>query len=221
MNRFFNFTALTFALLFTATIASAKNMPAEGSYTIDPAHSKVGFSIAHLVIATVEGRFNEFSGNVIAGPKWQDSQVEVTVQLASIDTGVDKRDDHLRSPDFFDVKKYPTMTFKSTKIKGKGKKFEMTGDLNLHGVTKPVTFKGEYLGTVKDGWGNEKAAFRAKGELNRSDYGIKYNSMVEAGPMIGEKVTIDLIVQATKDKKEEAAATKEDAKKDKKSESKK
>jgi polyisoprenoid-binding protein YceI len=183
-------------VLTASLIATAGAQYQPGTYSVDSMHSKVGFEIPHLVISTVEGKFTQFEGKLELAEKFQASQVEAKIDLKSIDTGVAKRDDHLRSPDFFDVKKHPNMTFKSTAIEGEPASFKLTGDLSLHGVTRKVTFNGKYLGSVVDGYGNEKAAFQAKAVINRKDFGLTWSNMVEAGPVVGDEVTIDLRIQA-------------------------
>lgn len=190
-------------ILTAATSAYAESPYKEGKYNIDPMHSKVGFEIPHLVISTVEGKFTDFSGQFDLKQKFTSSVVNAEINLNSIDTGVSKRDDHLRSPDFFDVKKYPKMSFKSTKIEGNKESFKMTGELSLHGVTKKVVFEGKYLGTVTDGYGNKKVAFVAKTQINRKDFGLSWSSVVEAGPVVGDTVSIDLKIQAALAEKSE------------------
>lgn len=189
------------AVFTFASVAHAQGKFESGSYKLDPAHSKVGFEVPHLVISTVEGRFTSFGGDLELGSSFDKSKVTVTVDTASIDTGVAKRDDHLRSPDFFDAKKLPQMKFVSTQITGGPDAFQLTGDLTIKGVTKKVTFDGKYLGTVSDGMGNKKAAFSAKTKINRKDFGLTWNNMVEAGPVVGDEVTLDLKIQAAKAKK--------------------
>lgn len=189
--------------LFTIAAILALSAPAlaqeSGVYQVDPAHSKVGFEIPHLVISTVEGKFKDFSGTIEINDKdFKKSKVTAEVNVQSIDTAVQKRDDHLRSADFFDVAKYPKMSFQSQKITGNKKSFNMTGLLTIKGVTKPVTFKGKFLGTVADGYGNLKAAFEAKTSIQRKDFGLTWNSMVEAGPVVGDEVEISLKIQAAK-----------------------
>ena len=169
-----------------------------GSYQIDPMHSKVGFEVPHLVISTVEGVFKAFEGQLELASDFSKSKVTANVKVDSIDTGVQKRDDHLKSADFFDAAKHPSMSFKSTSIKGTPESFKLIGDLTLHGVKKSVTFDGQYLGTVADGYGNRKAAFTAKAIISRKDFGLNWNSMVEAGPVVGDKVTLLLKIQAAK-----------------------
>ena len=190
------------ALTLAAVVAQAAGPAYQaGTYNLDPMHSKVGFEVPHLVISTVEGRFTKFSGDIQLGEKLEKSKVQVAVETDSIDTGVGKRDDHLRSPDFFESKKYPQMKFESTEIAGTPEAFKLTGNLTIKSVTKKVTFEGKYLGTVKDGYGNEKAAFNAKTKINRKDFGLTWNNAVEAGPVVGDDVTIDLKLQAAKAKK--------------------
>lgn len=187
---------LSIGLMACGLAASASDRYTPGVYSIDVAHSKVGFEIPHLVISSVDGRFTSFAGEVTLDKEFKKSKVETTVEVKSIDTGVTKRDDHLRSADFFDAEKFPQMSFKSTKIEGSEKSFKLTGDLKIRDVTKQVTFNGKFLGSVKDGSGNQKVAFQATTEINRKDFGLKWSAMVEAGPMVGDKLTIELKIQA-------------------------
>jgi polyisoprenoid-binding protein YceI len=182
------------ALLVSASAFSAEYKP--GHYDIDTAHSKLGFEVAHLVISSVEGRFTKFNGKVDLAEKFEKSRFTVDVDLASVDTSVAKRDAHLRSPDFFDVKKYPEMKFESTGIEGSPDSFRLTGNLTIHGVTKKVTFDASYAGAVNDGSGHEKVAFSGKTKINRKDFGLKWGGMIEAGPVVGDDVSLDLHVEA-------------------------
>lgn len=181
-------------------ISQAKTNYAIGTYNIDVAHSKVGFEVPHLVISTVEGRFDDYSGKIELAKKFSDSKVEVEIKTNSIDTAIAKRDSHLKSADFFDAEKYPTISFKGKKFIGNPDSFKVVGDLTIKGVTKKVQLEGKYLGMVKDGYGNQKTAFQAKTAINRKDFGLNWNSMVEAGPVVGDQVSISLKVQATKAK---------------------
>lgn len=183
--------------LMTIT-AQAVNKIENGKFNIDPMHSKVGFEIPHLVISTVDGSFKTFEGTVEIDPTFSKSKVEAEVQISSIDTGVPKRDDHLKSAEFFDAKKYPKMIFKSTAIQGSPEAFKLEGDLTIHGTKKPVVFEGKFLGAVTDGYGNRKAAFKVSTKINRQDFGLKWSSVVEAGPVVGDEVTITLNIQAAK-----------------------
>lgn len=171
-----------------------------GNYTIDPVHSKVGFEIPHLVISTVEGQFKQFSGEVTLAEKLADSKVTATVSINSIDTANSDRDAHLKSADFFDTTQFPDMKFVSRKLSGSYEQFKMIGDLTIKGVTKEVTFNGQFLGTVGDAYGNTKAAFKVQTEINRKDFGLTWNKLVEAGPAVGDKVTIKLNIQTAKAK---------------------
>jgi polyisoprenoid-binding protein YceI len=198
MKRFlFLPAAIALALGLAVTAPAALKAPA-GVFDIDASHSKVGFEVPHLVISTVEGQFTKFEGKINIGDDFAKSSVKVTVDLASVDTGVAKRDEHLRDGDFFDVKKTPKMTFESTQVTGVPEGFKLTGNLTIKNVTKPVTFDAQYLGAVNDGFGNDRVAFKAKAKINRKDFGLTYGAMIEAGPVIGDDVTIDLKVEATK-----------------------
>lgn len=185
-----------FSLVSQVAIANPKAEP--GQYQIDPMHSKVSFEIPHLVISTVEGSFKEFDGSVQLDENFQKSSVKAKVTMASIDTGFGKRDDHLKSADFFDVAKYPLMQFQSTAIKGQPQSFQMVGDLTIRGIKRKVTFEGQYLGAVTDGYGQRKVAFQAKTRINRKDFGLTWNQAVEVGPVVGDEVTIELRVQAAR-----------------------
>ncbi len=186
-----------FLAVSPAAFAASQKYEA-ASYAVDAAHSKVGFEIPHLVISSVEGRFNRFEGSLNLNDSFEKSTFKTDVDVSSIDTGEKKRDDHLISPDFFDAKKFPKMTFESTEVKGTPETFKLTGNLTVHGVTKKVTFDSKYLGTVVDGYGNQKVAFRGATKINRKDFGLVWNQAVEAGPIVGDEVTITLNIQAGK-----------------------
>lgn len=196
MHSFITTTIVSLALSTTALAASKLEA---GKYNIDPMHSNVGFEIPHLVISSVEGKFKTFSGSITIDTKFDKSSLAAEVDIASIDTSVTDRDNHLKSPDFFDVAKYPKMTFKSTAISGKAESFKLTGDLTLKGKTKKVTFDATYLGTVADAYGNQKAAFKGTTKINRKDFDLAWGKMVEAGPVVGDVVTIELKIQAAKE----------------------
>lgn len=185
-------------VLLLAGASLAQTAPPEGVYEFDKAHTKIGFSVPHLVISKVEGHFNNFEGEISLGKNLASSSVKAKVLTNSVDTGNAERDDHLRSDDFFGVEKHPEMRFVSTRLKGTLKSFKMTGDLTIKGVTKRVTFDTRYLGTVVDGYGNQKVAFEATTRVNRKDFGLAWSSLVEAGPVVGDNVTIQLIIQGAK-----------------------
>ena len=197
MSRFTGFMALVLA---GAVFLSAGDAPKAGTYTVDASHSKVGFEISHLVIATVEGRFGEFEGKITAADDFSKTTFEATIQAASIDTDEKKRDDHLRAPDFFDTNKYKEITFKSKSVSGKPGKFKVVGDLTIRGVTKEVTLNGKYTGTVNDPWGNTKAGFKLKGEINRQDFGLSWSKMIEVGPVVGDEVELDIKLETKYEK---------------------
>jgi polyisoprenoid-binding protein YceI len=172
-----------------------------GDYNIDPAHSIIGFSIRHLEINWVEGRFKDFKGLIhFNDADVTKSSVEFTAKIESIDTGVEARDKHLRTADFFDAAKYPEMTFKSTRIERKGKDaYVLYGDFTLKGVTKQIQLPFTITGAIKDPWGNTRFGINAQTRINRRDYGIDYgNAMANGGFDVGNEVTIDLQLEAVK-----------------------
>ncbi len=178
-------------------------------YEVDPVHSRVGFSVKHLMIATVPGNFKEFEGKFDFDEKKGEVKDGVfTVKAASINTDNAKRDEHLRSADFFDVEKYPTITITNTKLKKAGKnKYKWTGDLNMHGVTKPVTFDLEHKGNVKGMMGESRAGFVATTKINRKDFGLNWNKALEAGGVaVSDEVQITLDISAVEAKPAAAAA---------------
>jgi polyisoprenoid-binding protein YceI len=182
------------ALLISGGLASAETT----SYKLDPAHSQVTFQIRHL-ISKVSGNFRDFSANITADPaKPTTSSVEFTIKTASIDTGIEKRDNHLRSADFFDAEKNPEIQFKSEKIVEKAKdEYEVTGPLTMHGVTKPVTLNVKVSGPVKTPWGSETVGFEVKGKVNRKDFGITWNTALDTGGyVLGDDVDIAIDMQA-------------------------
>ncbi|MBX3017587.1 MAG: YceI family protein [Bdellovibrionaceae bacterium] len=186
---------LTVALALPV-LSFAKVQIAPGTYNIDPMHSKIGFEIPHLVISTVEGKFEKFDGKIVADKDLAKSKVEVNIDAASINTAVEKRDEHLKSPDFFDVAKHAKLSFVSKKVTVTGNGLKIQGALTIKGVSKDVTLDANYLGQVKDGYGNEKIAFKAKTKINRKDFGLTWSNMVEAGPVVGDEVEIQLNIQA-------------------------
>jgi polyisoprenoid-binding protein YceI len=172
-----------------------------GDYNIDTAHSIVGFAIRHLEINWVEGRFKDFTGKINFDDKnITGSSVEFTARIESIDTGVESRDKHLRTADFFDAAQYPSMTFKSTRVERKGKEgYVLHGDLTLKGVTKQVALPFTITGAIKDPWGNTRFGVQAQAKINRRDYGFTWGKALENGGVdIGNEVTIDLQLEAVR-----------------------
>ncbi len=170
-----------------------------GTYTVDAAHSTVGFVARHLMITKVRGRFTSFSGNVEIASNPLDSTVEATVDLGSVDTGDAGRDGHLKGADFFGVDENPTMTFASTGIKQDGGEYRLFGDLTIKGVTRNVEFDLEFEGTGTDPWNNAKAGFTAEADINRKDWGIEWNVALETGGvLVSDKIKIQLDIQLVK-----------------------
>ena len=168
------------------------------TYDIDSSQSQVGFRVKHLV-GKVPGRFTKFSGTIDFTPgKPELWKVDATIDPSTINTDNEKRDGHLKSPDFFDTAKFPAMSFKSTKVTDvKGDSAKLLGNLTMHGVTKPVVLDLEIGGTTTDPWGNQKAGFSAKGKVNRKDFGIVWNKNLDAGGLLlGEDVEVTLDVEA-------------------------
>ena len=180
------------------------------SWEIDATHSQATFSVKHMMISTVRGHFEVLSGKLHIDEEHPDnSWVEAEVDAASINTRDAKRDGHLRSPDFFDVEKYPKITFKSTKVTPTGNnEYRVTGDLRMHGVTKEETFHADYSGQVKDLYGLQRAAFSVKGKINRKDFGLNWNVGLEAGGvLVGEDVNIEIDLAAVQKATVQEAAT--------------
>jgi polyisoprenoid-binding protein YceI len=172
-------------------MASIHDLPA-GSWNVDPAHSELGFTARHLMVTKVRGQFKEFEGSAKIGDNIADSLVTAVVQLGSVDTGSADRDAHLRSADFFDVENNPTMSFTSTEVS----EDSLKGDLTIKGVTRPVEFDLEFNGLATDPWGNQKAGFEAKAEINRKDFGLEWNVALEGGGvLVSEKIKINLDIQ--------------------------
>jgi polyisoprenoid-binding protein YceI len=188
---------LALTLFFSFQIHAAVKY-APGEYEVDPMHTRVQFTVPHFVISTVEGRFNDVKGKLTLADKFTDSSVEATVDINSIDTAVKKRDDDLKSDQFFDVAKYPTMTLKSKKFQGKPEQFTMVASVTIKDVTKDVTFKGSYTGEMVDPWGNDRVAMNFTGKVNRKDFHLTYNNMAKNGPAVGDEVTIKIIGEGTK-----------------------
>lgn len=170
-----------------------------GTWQLDPAHSAVEFQVKHLMIATVKGRFTAFQGALEAAA---DGTLKAygTVQVASIDTHEPQRDEHLRSPDFFDAAAYPEITFSSLELEPLGRsEFRIVGDLTIKGVTKAVELTATLQGAGRDPWGNERIGFEARGEIDRKDFGLTWNQVLETGGvLVGEKVKILVDVSAVK-----------------------
>ena len=191
------------AVLAAAMAVGSPALAAE-TYQLDKAHSTVGFQVRHI-FTMVGGSFQDFSGTVrIDRARPEASSVEFTIQAASIFTNEPKRDEHLKSPDFFDTAKHPTISFKSTAVKpAGGDSYEVTGDLTMRGVTRQVTLPVTFLGEAKDPWGNEKVGFELATVLNRKDFGINWNKALDqGGVLVGDEVKVQISVQGNKVKQQ-------------------
>jgi polyisoprenoid-binding protein YceI len=171
-----------------------------GTWSIDPAHSKVGFAVKHMGIATVRGEFTDFEGTLELSDDLSTAKAYGTVKVQSVDTNEPQRDEHLRSPDFFDAAQHPELTFESTEIEQLDEEtFRITGNLTIHGVTNEIVLHAEVEGTDVDPWGNERVGLEVTGELSRGDYGMKFNQALGSGNMlVADKVKLALDVSAVK-----------------------
>jgi len=194
--------ALVAAVLFSlATAVQA----APTTWTIDPSHSNVTFTIRHF-FSKVTGSFTKFSGEVVYDPaNPAASATKVSIDAASINTANERRDGHLKSADFFDVEKFPTLTFESTKVTADGKKLTVEGHLTMHGVTKPVKLEGEFLG-AGPAMGGQRAGFEASTKIDRKEFGIIWNKVVDQGAMLGDDVDIRLAIEGVNQPEKKADA---------------
>lgn len=173
---------------------------AKTTWAIDAGHSNVEFAVRHLMISTVRGRFPDVIGTVqLDSEDPANSTVDVAVNVASIDTRQEQRDEHLRSADFFDVATFPALTFKSTRVRRDGDDFQVDGDLTIRGVTRPVTLRATEEGRTRDPWGGERIGFSASTKINRRDFGLTWNQVLEAGGFaVGDEVKITVDVELVK-----------------------
>jgi len=184
------------------TTASLQTIPGylAGTWDIDPVHSEVGFTVRHMMVSKVRGRFGTFSGHIVTGENPLDSTVTASVDLNSIDTNNPQRDDHIRSADFFEVETYPTMTYRSTGLRADdsgGSDFFLDGELTLKGVTRNVPLRLEFNGFGQDAYGGTRSGFTATAHIDRRDFNINFNAAIETGGVVvADKVTIQLEVEA-------------------------
>jgi polyisoprenoid-binding protein YceI len=187
------------AVVPAAFLLSAHARAAD-TYNIDPVHSSVGFSVTHMVINNVKGKFNEFTGTVVVD-NGAIQEAKGTIQTKSVDTGVERRDGDLRSANFFDVEKFPTITFQSKRVEKKGGETLLVGDFTMHGVTKELSLPAKLAGPIKDPFGGTRIGLQAKTKLNRRDYGLIYGKVLETGGLVvGDEVEIEINAEATKAK---------------------
>ncbi|MCU1494782.1 MAG: polyisoprenoid-binding protein [Acidimicrobiaceae bacterium] len=181
----------------TRTVDGA-TIPHPGVYTLDKAHSSVGFVVRHMMVSKVRGLFNDFEGTITVAEDPAQSGVEATVQIATVDTRDEQRDGHLKSADFFEVEKFPTMTFTSTKVvPDGGDDWKVQGDLTIHGVTRPVVLDVEFNGASGDPYGGKRIGFSATTEIDREDFGMTFNMALETGGVVVSKnVKIEIEAEA-------------------------
>jgi len=195
-------TSSTYREEIPMTTASAPALTElTGTWTLDPAHTRIGFVARHAMVTKVRGAFNEFEGTaVLDGADPANSRAQVTIKAASIDTRNSQRDEHLRSNDFLAMQEYPEITFASTGVRQVGETtFELTGDLTIKGVTNPVTIPFTFEGAAKDPFGNLRAGFEGSVTINRKDYGVTWNAALEGGGvLVSDKVTLEFEVSAVK-----------------------
>lgn len=180
------------------TDTTVQNIPQAGVWDVDPAHSSLEFVARHLMATKVRGRFNEWTATLITGARPGEATVEASIKAESLTTFNEMRDNHLRSADFFEVEKYPTVEFRSTSIGalGSDNRFQVTGDLSARGVTRPVTLDAEFVGAFDDPSGNTKATFSATTEVNRDDWGVSWNQpLANGGFVVSKTIRVEVEVQ--------------------------
>jgi polyisoprenoid-binding protein YceI len=199
MKNWLSQILIALALMLATPLAASAD-----TWQIDPVHSTIGFTVRHMTISSVKGQFDKFAGTITAdGTDPASASIDATIDTSSIDTRSADRDADLKSANFLDVAKYPTMTFKSKKIEAAGPgKFNVIGDLTLHGVTKEVTLAVEVPGApIKDPWGNTRAGASATTTISRKDFGLVWNKMIEAGgAVVGDAISVEINVEAVKKK---------------------
>ena len=179
-------------------VVDGREVPPAGTWQIDPSHSEIQFSVRHMMISKVRGRFREFAGTIEIGERPEDSRVDVVIVAASIDTRDRTRDEHLRSAEFLDVERFPEVRFTSTSASpGEKDGWDVTGDLTVRDVTRPVVLHVEFSGGTVDPWGNLRAGFLADAEIDREEFDLTWNQALEAGGfLVGKGVRVDIDVEA-------------------------
>jgi polyisoprenoid-binding protein YceI len=167
-----------------------------GTWDLDPVHSTIGFVARHLMVSKVRGRFTTFEGQIVTAENPLDSRATATIDLSSVDTGSETRDNDLRSENFFDAATHPKMTYHSTAIRPDGDDYVVTGDLTIRGITRPVDLRVEVNGFGADPFGGTRAGFSARGEINRTDFGVSFNAPVPGGVMVSENIQIEIEAEA-------------------------
>ena len=175
-------------------------LPAAGAWRIDPGHAEVGFVGRHLVFTKVRGRFRNVSGVIHVAEDPNATTVEVEIDMSSVESGSDQRDEHLRSEDLFDVDRHPTATFRGSASDWAGRSGKLAGDLTIKGITRPIVLEVEYDGFVRDPWGGERVVFSASTTIDREDWGVSWNMPLEAGGLlVSKEIRIELELEATRD----------------------
>jgi polyisoprenoid-binding protein YceI len=188
--------------LIVLSFVAAYSAAAQSTWNVDKSHSKVQFVVSHMVVSEVTGHFKDFNGKLASkGNSVENADITFTINVKSVDTDDAKRDEHLLAPDFFDAEKYPTITFKSSSFKKiSDKKYKLTGDLTMHGVTKKIDLDVTYGGEVKDPWGKTRSGYKIKGLINRNDYGVSWSKNMDAGGLVvGEDVELNIAVELVKE----------------------
>lgn len=171
------------------------------TYDLDASHTTVGFGVRHMVVTTVHGKFNEFKGSLEVSEAGAIEKVSATITAGSVDTDNADRDKHLRSPDFFDAEKFPSLTFESKKVEKSGEAYNVTGDLTIRGVTKEITLPLTLSGPITDPWGNVRVGVEGQTKINRKDYGLVWNKTLDGGGLVvGDEVTINISAEAIQKK---------------------
>jgi len=189
-------------LILTLLLFTAITVIAQTNWSFDKAHSKIGFTVSHMVITDVDGKFNEYEGTVVTeGEDFEGAKVNFTIETNSINTDNERRDNHLRSDDFFAADEHPQITFVGKSMtKVSDNKYELVGDLTIRGITKEIKLEATHNGTVQDPWGNTKAGFKLTGSLDRFEYGLKWNTAIEAGGLVvGKTVYLNIDIQLKKE----------------------
>jgi len=193
-----------FRIFFSLSLTCAlfPGIALANNYTIDKGHTTIGFAVRHMVVSNVRGQFNDFEGSFVFNPKDIDlTTASVKISAASIDTNEAKRDEHLRSPDFLNIQKYPDITFELKSFMKHGDAVMAKGDITIRGVTKTIDLKGEFLGAVKDPWGNERVGFSATGEIDRREFGLTWNKVLESGGLVVDnKIKLHIDVEGVRKK---------------------
>ena len=181
-------------------VVDGVTLPAAGTYVLDPTHTRIGFVARHLMVTKVRGSFAEFEGSITVGDDAKASTAEATMKAVSIETGVADRDSHLRSGDFLEAEKYPTISFRNARVLSqRGTEFKVAGDLTIKDVTREVVLDVELDGVAKDPWGNEKLAVTARTEIDREDFGMTWNVALETGGvLVSKKIRIEIEAQAAR-----------------------